>query len=65
MIDFIDIEKPALKHGETLCNGCWVTTVDKSNWIWMNFKYLDPQWLCPKCQEEYKQKFAMLQMAGL
>jgi hypothetical protein len=61
----IDIEKPELKTGETLCDGCWAVTKDQSNWLYMNFKHLKPVLLCPKCQEEHAEKFAKLQAYNL
>ncbi len=61
----IDRVKPEIKPGEKLCGGCWAVSKDAPGWLWVNFKYLDPTWLCPKCIEERGGDLVKIKAQGL
>lgn len=64
----IDIEKPELKPGEKLCGGCWsvsATGVTDAGWVYFNFKYLEPTWLCVDCLKERGLELIKMQGHGL
>ncbi len=47
---YIDIEKPKVRDGQLLCDGCWATSgIDLSGWMTFNFNHLKQTHLCPKC----------------
>lgn len=66
--DPIDTEKPDLKEGQILCDGCW--KVAKRNeapgWTFLKFKHLRSVDLCPNCLiGEHGIKCLHLQAQGL
>ncbi len=48
-----------------VCKGCLAETRNTMGWLWFNFKYLEPSWLCPTCKKIYSEKLSHLQEQGL
>lgn len=68
LVQSIDIEKPELKAGEFLCDGCWaVASGGEANigWQFFNFKYLKAVWICPTCRPAMSKDLMQKQAAGL
>lgn len=67
-MDYIDLEKPVLKDGEVLCDGCWkVTTTGQAvdKWKIYFFKHLNPLMLCQECQLKEGKDIELKQKMGL
>lgn len=61
----LDTEKPEVKPGQLLCDGCWAVSDSLGGWMTFRFKYLAQTNLCPKCAPEMGSHCATLQENGL